>query len=136
MVRAGDDRRTEIKRRGSGRAPRSKRKGLAQRRSGAVGGCRANASGTSWRGCCGVRTWRPCRARRDDGGDAEQLAGGVPGGRRGEPVYSLASGEALEGVRLKARLGEMLLARELLEAKIALLQAREPGPLARRMRKR
>ena len=46
-----------------------------------------------------------------------------------------ASGEALEGVRLKVRLGEMLLERELLEAKIALLEAREPGPLARRKRK-
>src|SRR3954468_10892488 len=52
---------------------------------------------------------------------------------------SLASratdGEALESGRLKARLGEMLLERELLEAKIALLEAR-PGPLARRTRKR
>jgi transposase len=43
-------------------------------------------------------------------------------------------GEALESGRLKARLGEMLLERELLEAKIAMLEAR-PGPLARRMRK-
>jgi hypothetical protein len=30
----------------------------------------------------------------------------------------------------------MLLERELLEAKIALLEARDPGPLARRMQKR
>ncbi len=49
---------------------------------------------------------------------------------------SLASrptdGEALESERLKARLGEMLLERELLEAKIAALEARGPGPLARR----
>jgi transposase len=44
-------------------------------------------------------------------------------------------GEALESGRLKARLGEMLLERELLEAKIALLEAR-PGPLARRTQKR
>jgi transposase-like protein len=43
-------------------------------------------------------------------------------------------GEALESGPLKARLGEMLLERELLEAKIALLEAR-PGPLARRTRK-
>src|ERR1700712_320588 len=43
-------------------------------------------------------------------------------------------GEALESGRLKARLGEMLLERELLEAKIALLEAR-PGPLARGRRK-
>src|SRR6188508_1435037 len=44
-------------------------------------------------------------------------------------------GEALESGRLKARLGEMLLERELLEAKIAVLEAR-PGPLARRTQKR
>ena len=41
-------------------------------------------------------------------------------------------GEELESKRLKARLGEMLLERELLEAKIAALEARGPGPLARR----
>ena len=40
--------------------------------------------------------------------------------------------DALESGRLKARLGEMLLERELLEAKIAVLEARGPGPLARR----
>ncbi len=43
-----------------------------------------------------------------------------------------ADGEELESERLKARLGEMLLERELLEAKIAALEARAPGPLARR----
>ena len=41
-------------------------------------------------------------------------------------------GDALESERLKAKLGEMLLERELLEAKIAALEARGPGPLARR----
>ena len=41
-------------------------------------------------------------------------------------------GAALENERLKAKLGEMLLERELLEAKIAALEARGPGPLARR----
>ena len=49
---------------------------------------------------------------------------------------SLASrpgdGKALESERLKARLGEMLLERELLEAKVAALEARGAGPLARR----
>ena len=45
-------------------------------------------------------------------------------------------GEALQGERLKARLGEMLLERELLEAKIALLEARDPSPLARARRRR
>ena len=43
-----------------------------------------------------------------------------------------ADSEALESERLKARLGEMLLERELLEAKIAALEARASGPLARR----
>jgi transposase-like protein len=42
-------------------------------------------------------------------------------------------GEALEGDRLKARLGEMLLERELLEAKIAALEANRPlAPRRRR----
>ena len=45
-------------------------------------------------------------------------------------------GEALESTRLKARLGEMLLERELLEAKIAALEARDPRPLPRRWSKR
>jgi len=45
-------------------------------------------------------------------------------------------GEALESQRLKARLGEMLLERELLEAKIAALEARDPRPLARQRSKR
>ncbi len=44
-----------------------------------------------------------------------------------------AEGEALEGDRLKARLGEMLLERELLEAKIAALEANRPlAPRRRR----
>ncbi len=42
------------------------------------------------------------------------------------------NGEVIESGRLKARLGEMLLERELLEAKIAALEAHGPGPLARR----
>src|SRR5215212_3750719 len=46
------------------------------------------------------------------------------------------NGEALESDRLKARLGEMLLERELLEAKIAALEARDPRPLVRRRSKR
>ena len=45
-------------------------------------------------------------------------------------------GEALESDRLKARLGEMLLERELLEAKIAALEARDPRPLTRRRSRR
>ena len=44
-----------------------------------------------------------------------------------------ADGEALESERLKSRLGEMLLERELLEAKISVLE--DGHPLARRRRK-
>ncbi len=46
----------------------------------------------------------------------------------------LATGEALGTERLKARLGEMLLERELLEAKIALLEGGRP--LAQRRSRR
>ena len=53
---------------------------------------------------------------------------------------SLASkpttGEALQSERLKARLGEMLMEQELLEAKIALLEARDAHPLVRSRRRR
>ena len=45
-----------------------------------------------------------------------------------------ADGEGLENERLKARLGEMLLDRELLEAKVAALEAGRP--LARRRSRR
>ena len=43
-----------------------------------------------------------------------------------------ADGEERESERLKAKLGEMLLERELLEAKITALEASGPVPLARR----
>jgi hypothetical protein len=46
----------------------------------------------------------------------------------------LAAGEALETERLKARLGAMLLERELLEAKIAVLESGRP--LAQRRSRR
>jgi transposase-like protein len=45
-----------------------------------------------------------------------------------------ANGETVESERLKARLGEMLLERELLEAKIALLES--GCPLAHKMSRR
>lgn len=47
-----------------------------------------------------------------------------------------SDGEELESARLKAKLGEVLLERELLEAKIATLEARGSGPLARRRSRR
>ena len=46
------------------------------------------------------------------------------------PTTRPTTGEGLESERLKAKLGEMLLERELLEAKIAALEAHRP--LARR----
>ena len=46
------------------------------------------------------------------------------------------NGEVLESARLKARLGEMRLERELLEAKITALKARDPRPLLRPRSKR
>ena len=45
-------------------------------------------------------------------------------------------GDALQSERLKAKLGEMLLERELLEAKVTALEARTPGPLVRRRSRR
>lgn len=60
-------------------------------------------------------------------GDAERLARRFSG--RSRP----ADGEALESERLKARLGEMLRERKLLDAKITALEAGRP--LARRRRK-
>jgi transposase len=47
-----------------------------------------------------------------------------------------SDGEGLESARLKARLGEMLLERELLEAKIAALEARDSRPLPQRRSRR
>ena len=49
-------------------------------------------------------------------------------------AFLAAGGEALESERLKARLGAMLLERELLEAKIAVLE--NGRPLARRRSRR
>ncbi len=64
--------------------------------------------------------------------DADRLARCVPGRGRGESFDPPADGEALESGRLTARLGEMLLTQELLEAKIAALEARGAGPSGRR----
>ncbi len=81
--------------------------------------------------CCGVRTWRRSRARWASppatliGWQDSFLAAGEASLATRPP-----NGEALESERLKAKLGEMLLERELLEAKIAALEANRP--LARR----
>ena len=73
--------------------------------------------------------WWPA-SRRNSG----RLQDRYPRPASSEYAASLATrstdGEALETERLKAKLGEMLLERELLEAKIAALEAKRP--LARR----
>jgi transposase len=48
------------------------------------------------------------------------------------PATRPTGGAVLESNRLKARLGEMQRERELLEAKIAALEVRDPRPLTRR----
>ncbi len=95
-----------------------------------AGGCRGGASGTRCCGCCGARTWRRCRAL---GVTAATLSGwrdSFLAAGEASLASRPADGEELERERLKARLGEMLLERELLEAKIAALEANRP--LARR----
>jgi hypothetical protein len=59
---------------------------------------------------------------------ARSCAGGQRVSPRATPP---TAGEAPESARRKARLREVLLERELLEAKIAALEARDPGPLPR-----
>ena len=99
-----------------------------------VGGCRGSASGT--RSCA-------CLLRGEDLEMASRSLGVTAAAltawrdtflAAGEASLATrpADGEALESERLKARLGEMPLERELLEAKIAALEARASGPLARR----
>ncbi|SEG67358.1 hypothetical protein SAMN04488144_1385 [Methylobacterium sp. 190mf] len=98
-----------------------------------VGACPGSASGTR---CCGLSR----------GEDLESVSRGLSvtaAALSGWRDAFLAAGEAslstrpldaeaLESGRLKAKLGEMLLERELLEAKVAALEARGAGPLARR----
>jgi hypothetical protein len=84
-------------------------------------------------GCCAARIWRRFRAR---GVTAATLSGWRDAFlAAGEVSFASrpADGDELESERLKARLGEMLLERELLEAKIAALEA---GPPLARQRSR
>src|SRR3954470_12869480 len=64
------------------------------------------------------------------GGGATPAAAAPPGVAAGEASLATrpTDGEALETERLKAKLGEMLLERELLDAKIAALEANRPWP--------
>src|SRR3954453_8710022 len=98
-------------------------------------GCPGRASGKPCCGSCAARTWRRSRARW--GVTAATLAGWRDA--------SLAGGEAalatkpadardLEVDRLRAKLGETVLERELLAEKVAALEAGRP--LARRRSRR
>src|SRR3954466_14331517 len=80
----------------------------------AVGGCRASASATRCCACCEVKTWRYSRAPWAV--TAATLSGWqdtfLSAGEASRAPRS-TNWEALETERLKAKLGEMLLEREL-----------------------
>ncbi len=101
---------------------------------GAVGPVRAGACPARKAGCGAAAA-----ARREPGRASRRSLGVLPRPCRlghafltaGEASLSTRplDADALESGRLKAKLGEMLIERELLEAKIAALEARGPGPL-------
>ena len=95
------------------------------RRSGGPMDVAAAPSATRWSGCCEAWTWRRSRAL----GVAATLSGlrdtFLSAGEASLATWPVDAGE-LESHRLKARLGEMLLERELLEAKVAALEGRRP----------
>ncbi len=102
-----------------------------------VGECLGSASAMPCCGCCGglLRGEDLDTVSRSLGGTAAALSGwrdAFLAAGEASLASRPADGETLESGRLKARLGEMLLERELLEAKIAALEARASGPLARR----
>ena len=104
----------------------------------------------AWRASAGSGAWpgRACTAiaSRSPIGSAGGPAGPLPDPELTTEIRAVlaageaslatrpATGEALETERLKARLGAMLLERELLEAKIAVLE--NGRPLARRRSRR
>ena len=101
----------------------------------ADGGCRRDASRTPCCACYGVRIWSCCRA------SSAVTAADLSGWRDA----FLAAGEAslksrpadardAEIGRLKAKVGDLTMANELLEAKIERLEVRRP--LARRRSRR
>jgi transposase len=115
-------------------ALRSDPKSLAQRRSGAVVGCRDSARLRRCCGCCGGEDLET--VSRELGVTAATLTGWHDGFlAAGEAALTTraATGEELERDRLKARLGAALIERDLLHEKIALLEA--DRPFARRRRK-
>jgi transposase len=96
-----------------------------------VAGRPGSASGTRCCVCCGARAWKTVSrslgvtaATPSSWRDAFLVAGEASLPPRPE------DGASLECLRLEARLGEMLLERELLEAEIAVLEGKHP--LARR----
>jgi transposase len=93
--------------------------------SGVAAGCHGSASGMRYFSCSGASV---TAAALSGWRDAFLAAGEASLATRP------ADGEGLESERLKARLGEMLLERELLEAKVAALEGGRP--LARRRSRR
>ena len=110
---------------------RSDRKSLAQRRPGAAGGCRDSERRRRCCDCYGERTWR--QVSRSLGVTAARLTGwrdAFVAAGEAALVTKPTTGEELESDRLKARLGAALIERDLLNEKIAILEAGRP--LARR----
>ena len=123
---------------------RSERQGLAQQRLGAAAGCHASAS----KSAAVLRLLRGEdleTVSRELGVTAATLTGwrdaflaGVglqpTGLTRGEAALMTraATGEELESERLKAKLGAALIERDLLQEKIALLEAGRPFARGRR----
>ena len=122
--------RTKLER---GRARRSEAEGLVQQHSGAGAGCHASARVRRCCGYCAGKTWRPSRA--NCGVTAATLSGwhdAFLAGGEAALTSRAATGEELESERLKAKLGAALIERDLLNEKIALLEAGRP--FARRRR--
>jgi transposase-like protein len=91
-----------------------------------AGACRASANARRFCGCCAVRIWTRSRALGVTAATLSAWRDAFLAGGEASLATRPATGEALETERLKARLGEMLLERELLEAKIALLESGRP----------
>src|SRR4051812_19862750 len=99
-----------------------------------AGGCPGRASGRPCCGACAARTWRRSRARGVTAAALTAWRDAFLAAGEAALATCPANGETLASERLKARLGEMLLRQELLEEKIAALEAGRP--LARRRPRR
>ena len=108
-----------------GRAARSDPTSPAQRRPGAAGGCRVSGRRRRCCDCCEDLE----QVSRSLGVTAATLTGWRDAFvAAGEAALTTkpATGEDLESDRLKARLGAALIERDLLEEKIAILEANRP----------